>query len=927
MFIITVRASMKVINDMALQQEKKSLPLFLFLIAAGLLGNYFKFTIFLDVDFLFGSIFAMLVLQLFGSVWGILAAAVIASYTWILWNHPYAILITTAEATVVGWLMNRRKMGMVPADALFWLIIGMPLVYLFYHVTMHVPFSNTSIIMSKQAVNGIANALTAQMIFTGLAFLRPRSSLISISEIVYNMLVFFVLTPALILLAISSRADFSETDNHIRTLLMQDSRLVNQYLTTWAANRESAIVNLADIAASKSPEQMQSCLEQAMKSDANFLRIGLLDKDAIVAAYFPLFDELGQKNIGKSFADRPFIPKLKQTLKPMLSEVVMGRIGVPRPMVTMIAPVVIDGSYGGYVTGILSLKQIQAFLDKSNHGNTTFFTLVDKNGNVITTSRADQQVMKPFIRGKGSIIHLDAGISQWVPELPPNTSIMERWKSSFYISETDIGRLAEWKLILEQPIAPFQKKLNDTYSSRLTLLFLILLGVLLVAGLLTHYFIGTFEKLILITHDIPDNLLTDSNDITWPESGVAETDQLIHNFRRMANSLRKQFNDVEQANARLQQAFGEMEMRVHERTDELNKTNAVLIKEISDHKKSEDAIRNLNSYNRSLIEASLDPLVTIDLEGKISDANSATEQATGYPRHELTGTEFSDYFTEPEKARTGYQMAFREGVVRDYPLDIRHRNGPITAVLYNATVFHNDSGEISGIFASARDITALKHTEEELKAALQEKEVLLREIHHRVKNNMQVISSLLNLQCDKVENEQERQALFESQQRIIAMSMIHETLYSSQYLSSIDLSVYLKNLVHHLQGVYCANTGINIILELDEVELGLEQAVPCGLIINELVTNAFKHAFPGDSKGTIKIRLHPSDEREVILEVIDDGVGFASDPDPENSSSLGLILVTGLLKHQLKGSLNVSNEGGAAFTIRWPLPEKKGEVA
>ena len=458
-------------------------------------------------------------------------------------------------------------------------------------------------------------------------------------------------------------------------------------------------------------------------------------------------------------------------------------------------------------------------------------------------------------------------------------------------------------------------------------MFLILLGVLLVAGLLTHYFIGTFEKLILITHDIPDNLLTDSNDITWPESGVAETDQLIHNFRRMANSLRKQFNDVEQANARLQQAFGEMEMRVHERTDELNKTNAVLIKEISDHKKSEDAIRNLNSYNRSLIEASLDPLVTIDLEGKISDANSATEQATGYPRHELTGTEFSDYFTEPEKARTGYQMAFREGVVRDYPLDIRHRNGPITAVLYNATVFHNDSGEISGIFASARDITALKHTEEELKAALQEKEVLLREIHHRVKNNMQVISSLLNLQCDKVENEQERQALFESQQRIIAMSMIHETLYSSQYLSSIDLSVYLKNLVHHLQGVYCANTGINIILELDEVELGLEQAVPCGLIINELVTNAFKHAFPGDSKGTIKIRLHPSDEREVILEVIDDGVGFASDPDPENSSSLGLILVTGLLKHQLKGSLNVSNEGGAAFTIRWPLPEKKGEVA
>ena len=137
------------------------------LIAAGLAGNYFKFPIFLNIDFLFGSIFAMLALQFFGLGRGILAAAIIAGYTYILWNHPYAIIIMTAEVAVVGWLMGRRKMGLVLADTLYWLLIGMPLVYLFYHVVMHVPFSNTSVVMTKQAVNGITNALIARLIFTG----------------------------------------------------------------------------------------------------------------------------------------------------------------------------------------------------------------------------------------------------------------------------------------------------------------------------------------------------------------------------------------------------------------------------------------------------------------------------------------------------------------------------------------------------------------------------------------------------------------------------------------------------------------------------------------------------------------------------------------------------------------------------------------
>ncbi len=322
--------------------DKFSIPLFLALIAAGLAGNYFKFPIFLNVDFLFGSIFAMLALQFFGLGRGILAAAIIAGYTYILWNHPYAIIIMTAEVAVVGWLMGRRKMGMVLADTLYWLIIGMPLVYLFYHVVMHLPSSNSSIVIVKHAINGIANALVARLIFTGYT-LRSRSSLMSYREIVYNLLAFFVLCPALIMLAVESRTDFNETDRHIRASLIQNSQRADQRLETWVENRESAIFNLAEMAASRSPQQMQPFLELAKRSDVNFKRIGLLDREATTTAFYPLVDELGQGNIGINFADRPFIPKLKRTLKPMLSEVYVGRIGTPRPVVSLLAPVVIRG--------------------------------------------------------------------------------------------------------------------------------------------------------------------------------------------------------------------------------------------------------------------------------------------------------------------------------------------------------------------------------------------------------------------------------------------------------------------------------------------------------------------------------------------------------------------------------------------------------
>ncbi|MDD2853738.1 MAG: ATP-binding protein [Desulfuromonadaceae bacterium] len=525
---------------------KYTIPLLLALIVAGLTGNYFKFPIFFNIDFLFGSIFAMLALQYLGFGRGIAAAAIIASYTFLLWNHPYAIIIMTAEVAVVGWLMGHRRMGMVLADALYWLVIGMPLVYIFYHIVMHIPLDNAYIIMTKQAMNGIANALVARLVFSGIALLT-RSSLRPYSEIVYNLLAFFVLCPALIMMAVSSRTDLAETDQQIRSSLLHDSQLLVQSLNTWLRNRKTAVVNLAKMTETRTPKRMQPYLELMTKADDSFLRIGQMNREGISTAFFPPSDELGQSNIDRDFSDRPYLHQLKDTLKPMLSEVFMGSIGIPRPRVLMLAPLLVHGSYNGSIIGVLSLDQLRELFGTISDKRTLLYTLVDSKGKVIMTNRSDQTVLKPFARTQGTLTNLDAGFGQWVPVIPPNTPVSERWGKSLYIAETSVGDFSEWKLILEQPVAPFQKKLFDNYTGDLIRLFLILLVSLALAEVLSRKIVATLGKLSAITSELPVRIATGDKVVGWPESAIDETNHLISNFKEMSASLESQFNESRRA--------------------------------------------------------------------------------------------------------------------------------------------------------------------------------------------------------------------------------------------------------------------------------------------------------------------------------------------------------------------------------------------
>ena len=224
----------------------------------------------------------------------------------------------------------------------------------------------------------------------------------------------------------------------------------------------------------------------------------------------------------------------------------------------------------------------------------------------------------------------------------------------------------------------------------------------------------------------------------------------------------------------------------------------------------------------------------------------------------------------------------------------------------------------SAIYRVFQDITKRRQADDRIKASLKEKEILLREIHHRVKNNMQIISSLLKLQSKYIEDDKYLDLFKESRNMIESMAIIHERLYHSEDLSKINIKEYTRDLVNNLFHAYNINKSvIKSKINVDTVTLGMDFAILCGLIINELVTNSIKYAFPDNRKGEIEIAFRQTDENNFELVVSDNGVGIPEDVDIRKTQSLGLRLITMLVDDQLEGEINLVRGKGTEFQIKF----------
>jgi len=352
---------------------------------------------------------------------------------------------------------------------------------------------------------------------------------------------------------------------------------------------------------------------------------------------------------------------------------------------------------------------------------------------------------------------------------------------------------------------------------------------------------------------------------------------------------------------------------------------AAIVRDITERKQAQQALQQSEAQKQALLDASIDRIRLVDADMRIIWANKTAARELNRAPEDLAGKVCYQVYRGRDTPCPGcptvqaLESGRMEHAIMHHECS-RSKQGETWWDAY-AVPIKDDTGRIVSCIQMSRDITDIKKNEQQLAQSLKEKELLLREIHHRVKNNMQVISSLIKLQAAGIEDETLQAPFQDAEHRIRAMAMVHEKLYQSQDLTRVSFKDYLTSLIRYLSQSYRPQAGhIRLATHIEELSLPITHAIPCGLIVNELVTNAFKHAFPDQRSGTITVALRFPEPNAYELTVEDDGIGLPEAIDIHTTRSLGLHLVSILAEDQLKGELTLKRGNGTAFHIVFEVP-------
>ena len=542
----------------------KSILTVVLLTILGWLGNYFKLSLFYNVDFLFGSIFTFLIFFRFNPWWGVLSAAAAGSYTYVLWNHPYALVIFVCEAAFIAVFFRKKLDNIILLDLIYWLFLGMPLVWFFYHVIMGMAMQPVLVVMLKQGVNGVFNALTATIIAyilktSGLAFNNKTTDRLSYRNLLFVAMASLVLFPALIGMVVSSRFELVSTEKDIGQELDRSVRSAKEFFSAWLNRTTGSVKAFADFSShldDLSDEGIQFTGRTIMKTVSSFLHMGVCDENGYLISVYPKKRGGGVDFLaGKPYLDEPFFNRLKISGRQLISAPMISPIDLSTAVILIAVPFESRSGRRLFAFGSLDLEQasnlMRRFMAPLGGGS----TIINEHGVITVSTKVGIFPGGVFEKlTDGSAQKTTSGLKYFSREIGQNISVMQRWKDSSFYEKTTMGPDNDWTLIVETPVEPSQALLFALNLNRMTLMMGLIVLTVLASHLLSNRLVRSLANIQRLSSTLPEIISSGGPDASWPKSAIFELNALIDNFRTMSEMLKEKFREQRETNIELQRA-------------------------------------------------------------------------------------------------------------------------------------------------------------------------------------------------------------------------------------------------------------------------------------------------------------------------------------------------------------------------------------
>lgn len=865
------------------------------LLLAGYAGNYFNLPLFFGVDFLFGSIAVLMVVWLYGIGWGAIAAMIAGFHTFLLWGHPYAGMILIGEGLIVGW-WRRKCPNLLLLDGFYWIFIGMPLVWLFYSIPLGVPSQTVLLVMLKQGINGIFNALIASLLLSHSPIqtwaARPKvAKTLSLQQTLFNLLVAFVLFPALTLLVLNSRSAMSNMEKTIQANLETVSTDLAVEVRFWHQQNLNALKQLAEVAIRsdiKSSIKLQESTELLQRTFSTFERLFVVNREGQAISFAGIGSAIASySELEKTISGSTGMRTSDLTQPSITSQVLLIDDHRASPRLVQIVPIMRNHRFVGSVVSEIDLSHIDQLLKSFITFREMEITLLDRQDRVITSTRLDMPTLSQFKQRQGGEIRpLNDKVYQWLPlgEMP----IMMRWKKSFYVQRTLAGEKLPFEVIVAVPTQPHFIYLENLYIKSLSILLLIAALALALANAISRWLAQPILQLAEVTTDLPDKLL-DQKAIHWPKSWVTEMNTLVSNSQFMAGLLEQKFQEINTAKEQLEQ-------RVQERTKELSTANQELEIEVAERQRVADALQESEAL----------------LKTQAKDLETAL--------YELQHTQAQ--LVQNEKMSSLGQLV--AGVAHEI-------NNPINFIygnLIHAQDYTQDLLRLVELYQQYCP-NSLPIIQEEIEAIELE---FLKDDLPKLMDSMQVGAERIH---EIVQSLRSFSRLDEAEVKAVD---IHEGIDSTLMI----LKSRLKSTLKH--------PGIEVIKEYGQLPLvecypGQLNQVFMNILVNSIDSLEEKFTYNAEDKGSslgslpwIRICTEIVDEDWVAIRIIDNGIGITKDQscklfDPffttkpiGKGTGLGLSISYQIIVEKHGGKLYCVAEPklGAEFIIEIPLRQTRG---